>query len=98
MSNFELEGPRPTNQINNSNNIAGNVSVDYNISRDGRYVIRVYRKNEYEGVIEGYIVETGLGFIINVDYDHFEETCKDQTKKSGKTPVTTPASDKRKNT
>jgi hypothetical protein len=96
-SNFELEGPRPTNQINNSNNIAGNVSVDYNISRDGRYVIRVYRKNEYEGVIEGYIVETGLGFIINVDYDHFKELLqRSKQKKSGKTPVTTPASDKMK--
>ncbi len=98
-SNFELEGPRPTNQINNSNNIAGNVSVDYNISRDGRYVIRVYRKNEYEGVIEGYIVETGLGFIINVDYDHFKELLqRSKQKKSGKTPVTTPASDKMKTT
>ncbi|MDQ6756573.1 MAG: translocation/assembly module TamB domain-containing protein, partial [Bacteroidota bacterium] len=96
-SNFELEGPRPTNQITNNNKIAGNIAIDYNLSRDGRYMIRAYRKNEYEGVIEGYIIETGLGFIINVDYNHFKEIFKrSKTKKDTKTPVTTPASDKSK--
>lgn len=94
-SNFELEGPKPTNQANNSNNLAGNIAIDYNLSRDGRYLIRAYRKNEYEGVIEGYIVETGLSFIINVDYDHFRELfIKSKSNKSRKAPVTTPASDK----
>ena len=93
-SNFELEGPAVPNG-KGANNIAGNVTVDYNISRDGRYVLRVYRKNEYEGVIEGYIIETGVGFIINVDYDHFKELLqRSKQKKNSKTPVTTPSSDK----
>jgi predicted small secreted protein len=93
-SNFELAGPSVPNG-RGANNIAGNVTVDYNISRDGRYVLRVYRKNEYEGVIEGYIIETGVGFIINVDYDHFRELLKgSKQKKNSKTPVTTPSSDK----
>ena len=96
-SNFELEGPKPVNGSSANNNIAGNVTIDYNISRDGRYVIRAYRKNEYEGVIEGYIIETGIGFIINVDYDHFRELFqRSKIKKTGKTPLTTPASDKMK--
>lgn len=94
-SNFELEGPRPTNQSNNSNNLAGNIAIDYNISRDGRYLLRVYRKNEYEGIIEGYVVDTGIGFIINVDYNKFSEIfMRSKTKKAAKAPVTTPASDK----
>ena len=94
-SNFELEGPKPANKASANNNIAGNVTVDYNISRDGRYIIRAYRKNEYEGVLEGYIIETGIGFIINVDYNHFRELFqRSKQKKLGKTPVTTPASDK----
>ena len=97
-SNFELEGPTVPNG-KGANTIAGNVTLDYNISRDGRYVLRVYRKNEYEGVIEGYIIETGVGFIINVDYDHFKELLqRSKAKKSRKTPVTTPASDKMKTT
>lgn len=93
-SNFELEGPRPANGSSN-NHIAGNIAVDYKLSRDGRYVLRAYRKNEYEGIIEGYIVETGLGFIINVNYDHFKELLqRSKRKSSAKTPVTTPSSEK----
>ncbi|MEP6615547.1 MAG: translocation/assembly module TamB domain-containing protein [Ginsengibacter sp.] len=97
-SNFELEGPKPTNQKNNSNNLAGNIALDYKISRDGRYVLRAYRKNEYEGIIEGYIVETGLGFIINVDYNHFREIFQrsKQRKASLNTTNTTPSDNKMK--
>jgi translocation and assembly module TamB len=70
-SNFELEGPQNSNQKNN--NIAGNVAVNYQLSQDGRYMIRFYRKNEYVGVVDGYIIETGLGFIFNMDYNKFSE-------------------------
>jgi hypothetical protein len=97
-SNFELEGPRPTNQKNNNNNLAGNIALDYKISRDGRYVLRAYRKNEYEGIIEGYIVETGLGFIINVDYNKFSELFQraKQRRASRNISRTTPADSKMK--
>ena len=70
-SNFELEGPRNSNQ--SSNNIAGNVALDYQLSKDGRYMLRAYRKNEYQGVVEGYLIETGVGFIITLDYNKFKE-------------------------
>jgi hypothetical protein len=45
--------------------------VDYQLSKDGRYLLRAYRKNEYEGVIDGYIIETGVGFVITLDYNRF---------------------------
>ncbi|HUM64311.1 MAG TPA: translocation/assembly module TamB domain-containing protein, partial [Chitinophagaceae bacterium] len=70
-SNFELEGPSGSNQ--QGNNIAGDIALDYRISRDNRYLLRAYRKNEYQGVIDGYIIETGVGFIITVDYNRFRE-------------------------
>ncbi|MGN6435644.1 MAG: translocation/assembly module TamB domain-containing protein [Agriterribacter sp.] len=73
-SNFELEGPQNSNQ--QSTNIAGNVALDYRLSEDGRYMLRGYRKNEYQGIIEGYIVETGLSFIVTVDYNRFREIFK----------------------
>jgi translocation and assembly module TamB len=69
-SNFELEGSQNTNR--NASNIAGNVAVDYSLSKDRRYLLRAYRKNEYEGVIEGYVIETGVGFIITLDYNKFK--------------------------
>jgi hypothetical protein len=70
-SNFELEGPQQSSQ--SSNNIAGNVAVNYQLSKDGRYMLRFYRKNDYQGVVDGYIIETGLGFIMTVDYNRFKE-------------------------
>jgi len=70
-SNFELEGPQNSDQ--QSNNIAGNLAVDYQLSRDGRYLIRFFRKNDYEGVVDGYVIENGVSFIISVDYNRFTE-------------------------
>jgi hypothetical protein len=70
-SNFELEGPQQSGQ--KSNNIAGNLAINYQLSRDGRYAIRAYRQNEYFGVVDGYIIETGVRFIVTLDYDKFAD-------------------------
>jgi len=43
------------------------------LSRDGSYVLRGYRRNVYQGVVEGYIIETGLSFIITVDFNKVGE-------------------------
>ena len=58
-------------QTQTGSTVIGNVSVDYKLSRDGRYLIRGYRKNDYEAVVEGFVIETGLKFIISVDYNKF---------------------------
>ncbi|RZJ38999.1 MAG: hypothetical protein EOO18_01920 [Chryseobacterium sp.] len=47
--------------------------MDYSLSKDGRYMLRAYRKNEYQVALQGQIVETGVGFIITLDYDKFRE-------------------------
>ena len=70
-SNFELQGAKTSTQ--KASNVVGNLEVKYAISRDGRYMIRFYRKNEYEGIVDGYVIETGLSFIISVDYNRFIE-------------------------
>jgi hypothetical protein len=67
-SNYELEGPTQGNQ--NSSNVIGNVTVDYNLTQDGKYLLRGYRKNDYEAVVEGFVVETGLKFVMSVDYEN----------------------------
>ncbi|OQP46943.1 hypothetical protein A4H97_05330 [Niastella yeongjuensis] len=70
-SNFDLEGSAQTSS-GSSNTIAGNVAVDYSLSKDRRYMLRGYRKNEYEGAIDGYVIETGAGFVITLDYNKFK--------------------------
>ncbi len=70
-SNFEVEGnTRPGEK---ASNIAGDVSLDYQLSKDGRYFARVYRKNQYQATLQGQFVETGIGFIITMSYDKFKE-------------------------
>jgi translocation and assembly module TamB len=69
-SDFQLE---ETNPNQNTSNIAGDVSVDYRLSKDGRYMLRVYRKDQYETVVQAQVVETGVSFILTFDYNKFRE-------------------------
>ncbi len=70
-SNFALENPAGSNRA--PSNIAGDVSVDYQLSKDGRYLLRAYRRNDYEGVLIGQVVETGVSFILTFDYNQLKE-------------------------
>ena len=70
-SNFALENPAGSNRAPST--IAGDVSVDYQLSKDGRYMLRAYRRNDYEGVIEGQVIETGVSFILTFDYNKLKE-------------------------
>ena len=70
-SSFGLEGSQQANE--ESTNIAGDVSADYQLTKDGRYIIRAYRKDEYEVSLQGQVVETGVAFVITMDYNKFRE-------------------------
>lgn len=70
-SSIGLEGPQQANQ--ESTNIAGDVTLDYQLSKDGRYRVRAYRKNDYQVALQGQVVETGVAFVITFDYDKFRE-------------------------
>jgi translocation and assembly module TamB len=70
-SNFDVQGSGNPNQ--NASNIAGDVAVDYRLTKDGRYMVRAYRKNQYEAVVEGQVVETGVSFILTLDYNKLRE-------------------------
>lgn len=69
-NNFELEGAEEGNN-NNSNLIPGNLAADYQLSKDGRYLVRIFRRRDNINIVEGVSVETGVSFIITLDYDRF---------------------------
>lgn len=84
-SSFGLEGTQQTNQ--EANTIAGDVSLDYQITKDGRYKVRAYRVNKYQVALQGQVVETGVAFILTIDYNKFRELfskTKDQKAKAKK--------------
>jgi hypothetical protein len=77
-SSFGVEGQERANE--DASNIAGDASLEYLLSKDGRYMIRAYRKNEYQVAIQGEIVETGVVFIITMEYNKFKELFKRSVK------------------
>jgi len=74
-NDFELQGPQTAND-NQSQLIPTNLAADYLLSPDGRYTVRAYRKNYDEGVLEGYITETGMDFIVSLNYNRLNEIFK----------------------
>jgi len=76
-NNFNLEGQQPGEQ---ATNIAGDISVGYKLTQDGRYLIRAYRRDQFI-VIQGQVIETGVGFSMTVDYNHFYQIFSNKTKR-----------------
>ena len=79
---FTLDGSNP------SNNNAGagtqfvpDVTTTYKLSKDGKFMLRAYRKNQYEALLDGYFIETGASFNFTIDYDKFQEIVKKKNKK-----------------
>jgi hypothetical protein len=81
-ANVPIEG---ASSAQNASFITSDVQVDYMLSKDGKYMLRTYSKNNYEGVIEGQVIETGITFIFTVEYDKFREMFrKSNTQKADK--------------
>ena len=71
-NNFNLEGQQANEK---ASNIAGDVSVNYKLTPDGRYMIRAYRRDQFI-VIQGEVIETGVGFSLTVEYNNFSQIFK----------------------
>lgn len=70
-SSFGVEGPAQANE--ETTNIAGDVAVDYQLTKDGRYTVRAYNKDEYDAAVQGQVIETGVSLIFTLDYNKFRE-------------------------
>tara|TARA_R110002012_G_scaffold318227_1_gene536164 strand:+ start:112739 stop:117706 length:4968 start_codon:yes stop_codon:yes gene_type:complete len=53
--------------------IIGNVSLEYLLTKDGRYRLRGFRKNEYENIIDGQLIVTGVALIFNREFNKFSQ-------------------------
>jgi len=64
-----------TNDIyqNNAQQYVPDITTAYKLSKDGRYLLKAYHKNEYSVAVEGYFAETGVSFTIEFDYNKFKE-------------------------
>jgi translocation and assembly module TamB len=73
--NFTVEGNDPVTQTQQNSNVQyiPDITTTYKLSKDGRYMIRAYRRNQYEAQVDGYFIETGAVFSISMDYNRFRQ-------------------------
>lgn len=53
--------------------IIGNVSLEYLLTQDGRYRLKGFRKNEYQNIIDGQLIVTGIALIFNREFNAFSQ-------------------------
>jgi translocation and assembly module TamB len=72
---FTVDGTNPTSNNNNNPNtqFIPDVNTTYKLSKDGKFILRGYRKNQYEALLDGYFIETGVSFNFTIDYDKLRE-------------------------
>jgi hypothetical protein len=74
----DVEGAKA--KENSVSNITSDVSVEYALTKDGRYRLIGFSHNQYEGAIEGQVVETGIGVIYQRDFDEWKDFFKSLTR------------------
>jgi hypothetical protein len=65
--NIAVEGESA--KQNNMSDIAGDIVLEYLLTEDGRYRLKVFRKDQYEGILDGEIKESGIGLVYTRDFD-----------------------------
>jgi translocation and assembly module TamB len=53
--------------------ILGDVNIEYRLTEDGTWRLRGFRRNQYEGVMEGQVIATGVSLLFNRDFNSFAE-------------------------
>ncbi len=66
--------------------VIGNVSLEYTITENGRYRLKGFRKNEFESVIDGQVIVTGIAFIFNREFNKFRELWTKTNRKEAREP------------
>jgi translocation and assembly module TamB len=57
----------------NSSSFSGDAVIEYKLTDDGRYKLKAFRENQYDGLIDGLLYITGLGVQYTRSYDTFRE-------------------------
>jgi len=70
----DVEGEKA--RQNSASDIASDVTVEYKLTQDGRYRLKAFRHNQYEGAIEGQLVETGAGILYVRDFNRWKDIFK----------------------
>nr|WP_240915451.1 translocation/assembly module TamB domain-containing protein [Polaribacter sp. 20A6] len=69
-SEVDIQG---SSQTGEESPLIGNVSLEYRITEDGRYSLKGFRKNEFENVIDGQTIVSGIALIFTKEFNEFQQ-------------------------
>jgi hypothetical protein len=80
--NFVVDGvdPLAKGQDNSNVQFLPDITTTYKLSKDGRYMLKAYQKSDYEAVLDGYFIETGVAFTLSMDYNSLKELLRKKKK------------------
>ncbi len=81
----DVEGDRA--KQNSASDITSDVTVEYKLTKDGRFRMKGFRHNQYEGAIEGQLVETGAGVVFVRDFNRWDRIFKSQKNRSDSSKI-----------
>jgi hypothetical protein len=65
----DIEGEKAKH--NSTSDIASDITVEYKLNKDGSLRLKGFRHDQYEGAIEGQLVETGAGVMYVKDFNQW---------------------------
>ena len=75
----DVEGAKASQ--NTASEITSDVTVEYKLTKDGIFRMKGFRHNQYEGAIEGQLVETGVGLVFVRDFNRWNRLFKSRKKR-----------------
>jgi len=70
---FVLESDQKKQSVNALNNIAPEANIVYKLTPDGSLRIRAFNQNEYTGLLDGLVRETGVSIVYIKNFNEFIE-------------------------
>jgi len=81
----DVEGDRA--KQNSASDITSDVTVEYKLTKEGSFRLKGFRHNQYEGAIEGQLVETGAGVVFVRDFNLWNRIFKSQKSRSDSSKI-----------
>jgi hypothetical protein len=82
--NFGVDGEDPAAKASRkTSGFRPDVTLAYKLSKDGKYLVRAYTKDQFEVILDGYVIENGVSFVVTMDYDKFKELFSVKKRKKG---------------
>jgi len=82
---LDVEGDRASQ--NSVNDLTSDVLLEYKLTKDGRFRLKGFRQNQYEGAIEGQLIETGIGVVFVKDFNRWERLFRSYRSRSDSTKI-----------